>query len=259
MCPVVIDKTMLVRRFARGMGTYDGAAVVQKEMAARLMAGLASAPVADGFGNVLELGCGTGVLTGLLLDDSRLKRLVLNDLVPACAQTACQARQHRPDITVQFVPGDMETVALPGENDLIIAGAVLQWASDPLRLLRRLAELLRPGGVLAMASFGPSNLCEITRLTGLSLHYRSVADWHGLLADHYTVLSSGEAMRTLWFASAHEVLRHLQQTGVNALDTSPWPPARIRRFCRTYAETFGRDGAVPLTYHPVYLTARKSA
>jgi malonyl-CoA O-methyltransferase len=155
--------------------------------------------------------------------------------------------------------GDMEALDFPYPQDLIVSNAVLQWAADPRSLLRRLAGRLRCGGVLAMASFGPSNLREVAQLTGLSLRYWPAENWRAALAESSEVLSASEDTRTLWFSCAHEVLRHLRHTGVNALDSEPWSPARIRRFCRAYEDRFGQDGKVPLTYHPVFIVARKRA
>jgi malonyl-ACP O-methyltransferase BioC len=239
------------------MPTYERAAVVQQEMAAQIVAELRSVAATDRFDNVLELGCGTGLLTRRLLDQCRLSRLILNDLAPECERTARLARRRTPNAIVRFMQGDMEALAFPDDQDLIVSSAVFQWATNPCDLLERVAGLLRPGGVLAMASFGPSNLREVSGLTGLSLRYWSVKKWREALAENYEVLSGSEDTRTLWFSSAHEVLRHLRHTGVNALDSEAWSPSKIRRFCRTYEATFGRNGGVPLTYHPVFIVARK--
>ena len=254
---IAIDKGILARRFSRSMATYEGAAVVQKEMADRLIAVLLSASGRHRFDNVLELGCGTGLLTRQLLEHCRLSRLVLNDLVPECERTAARARRRKPKVVVRFVPGDMEIVEFPDGQDLVVSSAALQWAADLRSLLKRVAGLLRPGGVLALATFGPSNLREVSQLTGLSLRYWSVEEWRAALAEDVEVLSMNEDTRTLWFPSARDVLRHLKQTGVNALDSRQWSPSKIRQFCRTYEAAFGKDGEVPLTYHPVFIVARK--
>jgi len=254
---ITADKRMLARRFRRGMATYEGAAVVQSEMAAALVADLLSASATDRFEHVLELGCGTGLLTGRLVDHCRLSCLVLNDLVAESGESVQRVLRRKPGVMVTFVPGDMETIDLPDDQDLVISNAVLQWAADPPSLLRRMTRLLRTGGVLALASFGPANLLELSAVAGLSLHYPSLAQWHASLAGDYEVLSGRETLRTLWFPSAGAVLRHLKETGVNALATQPWPPAKIMRFCRTYETTFGRQAEVPLTYNPVFIIARK--
>jgi trans-aconitate methyltransferase len=151
----------------------------------------------------------------------------------------------------------METAEFPNPQDLIASSAVLQWAADPRALLARMAGLLEPGGVLAFASFGPSNLREVAQMTGLSLRYWSPGELRAALAEHFVVLAGSEELRTLWFTSAREVLRHLKRTGVNALDSKPWPAARVAEFCRGYETTFARNGRVPLTYHPVFMVARR--
>jgi len=254
---ITADKRMLARRFRRSMATYEEAAVVQAEMAVALVADLLSATGTDRFDHVLEIGCGTGLLTGCLLAHCRLRHLVLNDLVAESGESVQRVLRRKPGVMATFVPGDMETIDFPDGQDLIVSNAVLQWAADPPGLLRRMTRLLRPGGVLALASFGPANLLELSAVAGVSLHYPSLAEWHASLTGDYEILSGRETLRTLCFPSAGAVLRHLKRTGVNALATQPWPPAKIRRFCRTYETTFGRQAEVPLTYNPVFMVARK--
>jgi malonyl-ACP O-methyltransferase BioC len=254
---VTVDKRILARHFCRSLVTYERAAVVQREMAAQLVASLFSAAGTNVFDDALELGCGTGLLTERLLEVCRFSRLILNDLVPECAQTARRFQNREPGVTLSFLPGDMETVDLPDQQDLIASSAAVQWAADPRGLLARMAGRLRPGGVLAIASFGPSNLLEVSQLTGLSLDYCPAEEWRAALSGSCEILSESENRRTLWFPSAHDALRHLKQTGVNTLDSRSWSASDARRFCRAYDATFGRNGAVPLTYHPVYIVARK--
>lgn len=255
---ITVDKSVLVRRFSRSMATYECAAVVQRDMAEQLVADVRRIAGADRFDRVVELGCGTGLLTRRLLENCRVSDLVLNDLVPECERTAGWVREHEPHVTVQFLRGDMEDVEFPDEQDLIVSSAVLQWAADLPSLLKRLVGCLRPDGILAMASFGPSNLCEVSQLTGSSLRYWSAAEWRTALAADCRVLNGSDDTRTLWFSSAREVVQHLKQTGVNALDSRPWSSSKILEFCRTYESTFGEEGKVPLTYHPVFLVARRA-
>jgi len=254
---ITVDKAALARRFSRSMATYERAAVVQREMADRLVAELVSLSGSGHFDRVLELGCGTGLLTEQILERCRPGCLVLNDIVAECAGTAGRAALRSPAVTVKFVQGDMEAAEFPHPQDLVASSAVLQWAVDPDGLLARMAGLLRRGGILAVASFGPMNLREVSHLTGSSLRYKSAEEWRGGLAGRYEVLGVSEDVRTLWFPSAREVLRHLKDTGVNSLDSRPWPPAKTMRFCRDYDASFGHPGKVPLTYHPVFAVARK--
>lgn len=254
---VAVDKAALARRFSRSMATYERAAAVQSEMADELVDDLLSAAGAERFDRVLELGCGTGLLTERLIEKCRPRSLVLNDLVGKCAETARRAQLRSPAVTVQFVEGDMEAATFPQPQDLVASSAVLQWAADPVALLARMAGLLCKGGVLAVATFGLQNLREVSELTGSSLPYRTADEWRRILCGRYEVLRLREDLRTLWFTSAREVLRHLKETGVNSLDARPWPPSKTVQFCRDYEAAFGRAGKVPLTYHPIFMIARK--
>ena len=70
--------------------------------------------------------------------------------------------------------------------------------------------------------------------------------------------SAEEESIVLDFPSAIEVLRHLRHTGVNGITRTSWTPARLARFSDEYLLRFGTsDGNVTLTYHPVYLIARR--
>ena len=72
-----------------------------------------------------------------------------------------------------------------------------------------------------------------------------------------TVLAEDEHL-TLHFPSPTEVLRHLKHTGVTGVTRTSWPRGRLAEFSAEYSSRYGAgDGSVPLTYHPVYLIARK--
>ena len=113
---ITADKRVLTRRFSRSMATYESAAVVQRGMAAHLIDELRLVSGADRFDNVLELGCGTGMLTWLLLENCRLSRLILNDLVPECERTARRARLMKPAVIARFLDA---AVAIEREGDNI--------------------------------------------------------------------------------------------------------------------------------------------
>jgi malonyl-ACP O-methyltransferase BioC len=254
---VTPDKSLLARRFGRSLAAYDGAAVVQREMARRLIEALVSCGGTDRFGSVLELGCGSGLLTRALLRACRVRRLALNDLAAACVATAVEARTIGRGAAVRFVHGDMETMALPRSRDLILTSAAVQWAEDPLRLVRRVAGLLRGGGFAAIASFGPGNLREVAGITGVSLHYPALREIGAALSEQCDVLRTRAWRRVLRFASAHEILRHMRATGVNALAARAWTRREIAEFCRVYEARYGGPDGVPLTYSPVLVVARR--
>ena len=248
-----IDKQLVCHRFQRAADSYDRQAMIQEQMAEhllRLLVGQSRWPQQ----RVLEIGCGTGLLTRKLAGRiSGMEELVLNDLVPDFASRLPVAFLAP---ILRFLPGDIETLPLPGSFDLIISSSTMHWLDDLESLLAKLGAHLTPDGILAFSLYGPDNLREIKELTGLGLPCPSLTEIKAMmLGSSLALLHSSEERAQLQFASPQEVLRHLRQTGVNALSRRPWSRARLEQFCAEYCRRFSTGGRVTLTYHPMYCLA----
>jgi len=259
MNPDTTGKALVAQRFARSAATYNDAAIVQRQMAQALVDMLTRATPPRQFERALELGCGTGLLTDLLISDFAIEHLSLNDLTAELVAVAQRCRTRQPKLYVNLLPGDMESISLPGDQDLVTSSAALQWTSCPERMLQRMLAALRPDGLLAIATFGPQNLRETRALTGNSLNYVSLERLIRQLAKHAAILSQWELVEQVRFESAREVLRHLKRTGANALHPTSWTPGAFRSFCADYESRFKLNGHVPLTYHPMLVVARRNA
>ncbi len=251
------NKKIIARRFAESMATYDDNAIVQKEMADELTIAAVAALGTRTVDRIFELGCGTGLLTRRLAERFRPREMILNDLVPDCRRTAEQLAGEYDGMRTRFIAGDMETIEFPADCDLVAASAVIHWAEDVFSLLDRLAAALRPGGIMAIATFGPANLKELNELAGLSLHYPSLGDLQAGLRRSVEILAIRETCRRLHFANAAEAFRHLRETGVNALGTLMWSAGRLRRLAWEYEKACGGGRGVWLTYHPMCVVAEK--
>ena len=246
------DKSLVRKRFSRGLNTYSEAAVTQRAMAEKLTAMIVRRK--KHFGRVLEIGAGTGLLTRLLEENITWKQRIVNDLAPECAPFHAGRRD-----TV-FLPGDAETVFWGSEKfDLICSNAAFQWFADLPAFLKKLKNSLSSAGLLAFTTFGPDNLQELSALTGHSLPYypvRTLADW--LTGEGFTVLESSGGIRVEHFADPLEILKQIHRTGVGASsDRTWWTPRRLAGFCRDYRDRFGTpDRRVTLTWHPVYILAQ---
>ena len=154
----------------------------------------------------------------------------------------------------------MENMPLP-EADLVLAGAVFQWAVSLSGLISRLQHLLPAGGILAFSTFGPENLREIAALTGRSLCYPPMNEVVALLRQNqFSILKAQEERVCLTFPAPMDALRHLRETGVNSLKaTRVWSRHGLERFALDYRRCFGlRGGQYPLSYHPVWIIAQKT-
>lgn len=251
----VRNKKLIQQRFDRARPTYDQNAPIQARMAEALTTRV-RATLGDHFPRILEIGCGTGLLTRQISAHLRFDQLLANDLVEAC-------RTHLPpdrDNRTRFISGDAEHIeSFPGSQDLIISNATFQWLQDLSAFLPKMAGLLKPGGGLAFTSFGPDNFKELARVRQPGLSYPDLEQWERLLRPHFDLLLVEQEVRELRFPGPWAVLKHMQTIGVNSLAPRSWTRTALRQWIHRYQAAYGDARGVPLTYHPLYFIARRPA
>jgi malonyl-ACP O-methyltransferase BioC len=253
---MIPDKQRIKARFTRAAVTYDDQAVIQHRVADRLLTLLGQhAPLPPK--RVLEIGCCTGMLTRRLVDLYRgLDTLYVNDLVPEFREPV--ARRAGEIANLEFIAGDVEAVALPRDLDLVISSSTFHWLQDLPSLFARLADHMTPEGTLAFSMYSSSNLLEIREITGIGLRYYSPAETRSMVARHFEVLACEEELISFKFRDPQDILRHLRETGVNALAGKSWTRSDLAGFRAEYEKRFLENGRVRLTYHPLYCIARTS-
>lgn len=249
----MVDKPLIIHRFSRAIGTYDREAVAQRQIAFR-MGNMLGNYLPHRCNHVLEIGCGTGFLTRRLIETFHPRRLTLNDLCPDMRN--CFADLLATGQAV-FQAGDAEQADFPEGQDLIVSCSALQWFVRPERFFERCSAWLNHRGYMAFSTFGRDNLKEVAAVTGSGLTYRPLDEWVQMLAPRYDIVMSGEERIRMDFGTPLQVLHHLKQTGVAAVGRQAWTRKDLKRFCDEYNRRFAEGNKVTLTYHPIYLIARK--
>lgn len=257
------DKTLLRNRFAASFRKYDTLAVVQDKICGQLtdmLTGVCPPETEPGVARhikrALEIGAGTGFLTRRLLRSFPYAHWTVNDLAE---EAAAFIVPYAGGTAVDYLWGDAETIALPGELDLIASASTLQWFDDLPAFLTRSGELMNPGGCLALSTFGPENFREIKAVTGEGLSYYVSAEVEELLKwGGWQVMEKLEYTEQLSFDSPVEVLRHIKATGVNSIRKTQWGRRQLTDFETCYRAMFSTiDNKVTLTYHPVLIVATR--
>lgn len=242
----------VARSFSRSFETYHDAADQQAKVAEILVNALRDHGAPARFERGLELGCGTGHLTRRISATFDIDALTLNDIAPCAHDTAV-------NYSACFLPGDAAKIEWPQRPDLIVSASMIQWLDDPQRFLRRAARALAPGGWLAVSGFGPTQYHELVDI-GSSAQAPGLCrpgDLANAIRDELEVLTASEALVPVTFPTPRKVLEHLRQTGVNGRARTVWTKASLSQFTRDYTVRFGDETGVPLTYHPVWIIARK--
>jgi len=238
----IIDKELVAARFSGSASTYDEEAVVQRDMAGRLW-NLVRHVIPDNHVALLEIGSGTGMLTSFYARELSEAEITLWDLVPQelgvkATAVACDGESMIYDVADESF-------------DVILSSATVQWFNNLPRFIGSAASKLRKGGVMALSTFGPENMTEITGLTRLPLRYYTLSELKAMVPDYCAVVIAEEEMRRMEFNSPREVVMHLNRTGVNGL----------RHVSMGYAEmsaNYPRDnGVCKLTYQPQYIVIKR--
>ena len=258
-----MNKTIIAERFSKAISTYPREANVQRQIANKMIR-LLQKHIPSPCPKVIEFGCGTGIYSRMLLRTLRPEELLLNDLCPEmryCCEDLLREKQ------VSFLSGDAETISFPDKSTLITSCSALQWFDSPEEFFKRCNTLLHSQGYFAFSTFGKKNMKEIRELTGKGLPYRSREELEAALSLHFDILYSEEELIPLSFEDPMKVLYHLKQTGVNGLSaqSSLYPKHEkqtltrrdLQHFCERYTQEFTQGTSVSLTYHPIYIIAKK--
>lgn len=238
----------IARSFARGMASYDAAALAQARIAGRLFAAWRRASAGQPVARLLEAGHGSGHLTRHLAGLGA--EMWLNDLVAPPL----------PGLAAHYLPGDIARVALPGGMDLVASASMIQWVAEPARVIARLAGAAAPGGWLAISGYGPGHFPELRALGSRAAAPSCLggAALAALLPAGWRLQGAGEWREVLHFPDALAVLRHLRATGVNARAGQFRSAAALRDFCARYQREFSGPRGLPLTYVASWMLARRA-
>lgn len=243
------QKQQVAVRFARASHSYDQQAVVQKQMAQRLVA-LAS-PFIKEHRQWFEFGCGTGVLTREILKRWHPLQFIANDLVDVNEPKLRELLSQYGCIDFEFRMGDIERLDMPAACDVVWSGATLQWIDDLPALFQKVAFALANDGCFVFSTFGPDNFHQVRAITGSGLVYPDLKTLQGFASVNFHPLVLNEWVETLLFDHPVEVLRHIKATGVGGVSASAWCKRHLHQFCDHYQQFYIPGQGYPLTYHPI--------
>jgi len=118
--------------------------------------------------NVLDLGCGPGDVSLLVAELVGERGHVLGvDSNPAVVHLAQARAQEAGFAHATFRAGDIRDLTLDKEYDAIVGRLILMYLPERAAILRRLAQHLRPGGILAFQEYDFTDLLGNSRDSSL--------------------------------------------------------------------------------------------
>ncbi len=157
-----IDRQAMRAAFEKAASGYDAVAVLQQEVANRLvdrMDVMSMKPV-----SILDVGAGTGFVSQLLAERYPKAKVTALDLAFNMLKQAKNKRSFKQRWNKQFHYVHAEVENLPFADasvELVISGLTMQWCQDLPKVFAEFKRVLAPGGLLLFSSFGPDTLKEL--------------------------------------------------------------------------------------------------
>ena len=247
-----VDKSRIQQAFQKALNSYDEHALIQQKMNIKLMTHLQDYLPNGSLDSVLELGCGSGMLSTLLQKQISANYWLFNDLCDVRTKLAKKLPQ-----AFDFYCGDAEHFPLSQQFNLIASASAVQWFHQPDAFIPHCKTGLKTNGLLAVATFGEDNLKEVRHITNIGLNYPTLSQWQNWLEQDFELLWCDDVNVILEFDTPLDVLKHLKYTGVTATNQKNWTRKNLNKFIDDYLQAFSLpSGKVGLTYHPLFFIAR---
>jgi malonyl-CoA O-methyltransferase len=255
-----LDTRQVQRAFGRAAASYSAHAVLQHEVEQRLLERLdyfTQPPL-----RVLDLGCGPGGAALAMRRRWKQAQVIALDIARPMLRIV------KPGWLRPLARVNADARALPFADaciDVVFSNLAVQWIDDLPALFDEIRRVLRPGGYLALSTFGPDTLYELRAAWSeidRTPHVSGFADiarvgdalMHAgfrdpvLDAEHFT----------LTYADTQTLMRELKAIGATNADSrrSRGLTGRtaLRRVAAAY-ERFRTGDVLPATYEVVYAHA----
>lgn len=258
-----IDRQAMRAAFEKAAASYDAAAVLQKEVAHRLVERMELMSMKPT--SILDAGAGTGFISQLLSERYPKAKITALDLALNMLKQSRSKRTFKQRWNKQFHYVNAEVENLPFADasvELVISGLTFQWCQDLPKVFKEIRRVLAPGGLLLFSTFGPDTLKEL-RQSWASVddmpHVNIFADMHNV-GD--ALLQSGFAdpvmdmeMLTVTYKDVKTVMQDLKQIGAHNVmhgrSQQITGKDKLKRMMQAYEE-YRQDGLLPVSHEIVY-------
>ena len=268
-----VDSRQVRRNFARAAAGYDAVAVLQREVASRMLERLDYVKIEPHC--VVDLGCGTGASLTALGERYPQARIVGVDFSEAMLRVGNRQRS-RLRWLLPFLRGPKSAALLAGDAQklplktatagLIWSNLMLHWLVDPLAAFREMHRTLQVGGLLMFSTFGPDTLQELRACFADGYeHTQRFADMHDygdmLLECGFADPVMDVERLTMTYPSLDVLFKELRQNGSTCAMVERRRGLTGRRRWKAACDAYEQrrvEGRLPVTFEVVHGHAWKT-
>ena len=259
----VIDRQAMRVAFEKAATNYDAAAVLQEEIASRLVERMDYMSMKPA--RILDAGAGTGFISQLLATRYPKAKIIALDLALNMLKQGKSKRSLKQRWNKQFkyINAEVESIPLADASvDLVISGLTIQWCQDLPKVFKEFRRILAPNGLLLFSTFGPETLKELRQswaeVDDLP-HVNAFTDMHdvgdALMQSGFADPVMDMEMLTVTYNDVKTAMRDLKQIGAHNVmqgrSHQMTGKTKLQKMMQAY-EQFRVDGLLPVSYEIVY-------
>lgn len=258
-----IDRDAMRAAFEKAASSYDAAAVLQQEVANRLVERMDYMSMKPA--RILDAGTGTGFISQLLAGQYPKAKITALDIAFNMLKQAKIKRSIKQRWNKQFnyINAEVENIPLADASvDLVISGLTIQWCQDLPKVFKEFKRILAPGGLLLFSSFGPDTLKELRQSwaeVDELAHVNAFADMHdvgdALMQSGFADPVMDMEMLTMTYKDVKTVMRDLKQIGAHNVmqgrSHNITGKTKLQKMIQAY-EQFRVDNVLPVSHEIVY-------
>jgi malonyl-CoA O-methyltransferase len=234
--------------FNKASQTYDHASVLQQTIGEKLI-GLIREQISNA-DNIIDLGCGTGIVTKKLALTLTPKHLCILDLAE---QLLSKAKQHLSSFQPHTHEGDFNEITKLNQHfNLVFSNMALQWSINLTNTMEAMHQKLAKQGLIAFSIPLSGTLHELKYHYNVNSFFTSETIKEKLMLAQLEIVAQQKESMTLSFESLFAALQSIKQVGAN------YTGKRIHKGLRGKSFLSLRM-LQPLTYVIGYFIAKKSS
>jgi len=245
-----LNPKTIAKSFSSAACTYDKWARPHSHIAQKLLSILP-----ESANTILELGCGTGILTELLCTKYPAAHITAIDIAPKMIEQCKKRCQHK-NLSVEVASAEE---FLLDQANLIVSSSSFHWFYDKQAVARNIRRSLAPKGQFALAMSVKGFLQELhtiyESITGEPLLHL----WDELECEAIFSALDLPMKKTIFESFQMEeidpwnVLRSIKSTGTAPKGLSrSLSPREIKELVRTYSCRYKNKNGVAVTYNTFY-------
>jgi len=256
------DKKDVRKAFSQAVNSYDSMAALQRTAGKDL---LKYEKIGRLSGTILDIGCGTGFLTGELLALSGHQQMIALDLALPMLQATRKKYNAMSDLL--YLCADAELLPLANNSvNQVFSNVALQWCQNLSIVLNEIKRVLKPNGSLVFSTFGCQTLQELKQAWASVDNFSHVNEFYNakqirkyLNTTGYQEIVITENTYTSHYNSVMALMRELKGIGAHNVmagrNHNMTGKSKMQAMINYY-ETLQVNNKIPATFEIINVSCR---